>query len=88
MQIFDSALYRKMAFHGPCLCYSGYLLAAEFYIKTFLAGQETLVFPAAQLEYFIVQCVRTEEQQIVMLTKHICLSSSVRDFFFNSYLSR
>lgn len=24
MQSFDSALYRKIVFRGPCLCYSGY----------------------------------------------------------------
>lgn len=59
MLIFDSALYRKITFHGPYLCYSHYLLTAELYIKTFLAEQETLVFSAAQLEYFTVQCVRT-----------------------------
>jgi len=86
MLIFSSALYRKIAFHGPHLCYSTYLLTTEFYVKTFLAGQEALVFPAAQLEYFAMLCVRTQEQQIVMHAKHICLSSSLRDFFLSSYL--
>lgn len=86
--IVHSALHRKMAFHGPWLCYSGYLLTVELYIKTYLAGQETLAFPATQIEYFTVQCVRTVQQHIVIHAKQICLSSPLRDFSFSFYISR
>lgn len=66
----------------------GLFTDSRLYIKTYLAGQETLAFPAAQLEYFTVQCVRTVQQRIVMHAKQISLSSPLRDFFFSSYLLR
>lgn len=54
MLIFDRTRSREIAFYGPWLCYSGCLRTAEFYTEVFLAGPESLVFPAAQLGYLTV----------------------------------
>lgn len=64
MLIFDRAWSMEIALCGPWLCYSGCLRTAGSNSAVFLAGPESLVFPAAQLGYLTMRCVRAQKQQM------------------------
>lgn len=64
MRIFHRTWSREIALCGPWLCYSACLRTAEFNTEVFLAGPESLVFPAAQLGYLTMRCVRAQKQQM------------------------
>lgn len=51
--------------HGNCSLWPMVVLFCLFTdTEVFLAGPESLVFPAAQLGYLTMQCVRAQKQQM------------------------